>query len=253
VDPESDDIMIDFLLDAAHWSGSDGIPTLVLQHLMYTFLALVVAAAIAIPLGLYIGHTGRGSVVVAGLANSLRALPTIGLLILLVLIIAPSFSNRLAYLIPSLIVLVLLAIPPILTNTYAGVRAVDQAAVDAARGMGFRSMRILTEVEIPCALPLMLSGVRSAVLQIVSTATVAAYISLGGLGRLLIDGKAQSDYGQMAAGAVLVSLIALVFDVGIGALTTRIVSPGLTRRDRSKVKQSTTAPMPTAVPAPTPI
>lgn len=221
---------------------------------MYTFAALAVAAVIAIPLGLYIGHTGRGSVVVAGLANSLRALPTIGLLILLVLIIAPSFPNKLAYLIPSLIVLVLLAIPPILTNTYAGVRAVDQAAVDAARGMGFRSMRILTEVEIPCALPLMLSGIRSAVLQIVSTATVAAYISLGGLGRLLIDGKAQSDYGQMAAGAVLVSLIALVFDLGIGALTARVVSPGLTRRDRKKKTEKPAATSQrTAVPEPAPI
>ena len=99
--------------------------------------------------------------------------------------------------------------------------------------MGFRSMRILTEVEMPCALPLMLSGVRSAVLQIVSTATVAAYISLGGLGRLLIDGKAQSDYAQTAAGAVLVSLLALAFDLAIGFLTVRVVSPGLTRRERS--------------------
>ncbi|GAB6925232.1 ABC transporter permease [Rhodococcus sp. no. 34] len=254
MDPESDYIMISFLLDGSHWTGPDGIPTLLVQHLMYTFAALAVAAVIAIPLGLYIGHTGRGSVVVAGLANSLRALPTIGLLILLVLIIAPSFPNKLAYLIPSLIVLVLLAIPPILTNTYAGVRAVDQAAVDAARGMGFRSMRILTEVEIPCALPLMLSGIRSAVLQIVSTATVAAYISLGGLGRLLIDGKAQSDYGQMAAGAVLVSLIALVFDLGIGALTARVVSPGLTRRDRKKKTEKPAATSQrTAVPEPAPI
>ena len=131
---------------------------------------------------------------------------------------------------------------------------VDQAAVDAARGMGFRSMRILTEVEIPCALPLMLSGIRSAVLQIVSTATVAAYISLGGLGRLLIDGKAQSDYGQMAAGAVLVSLIALVFDLGIGALTARVVSPGLTRRDRKKKTEKPAATSQrTAVPEPAPI
>jgi len=225
--------MIDFLLDGAHWTGPEGIPALLLQHLLYTFLALFAAALIAVPLGLYIGHTGRGAVVVAGLANSLRALPTIGLLILLVLVIAPSFSTKLAYLIPSLIVLVLLAIPPILTNTYAGIRSVDPAAVDAARGMGFRSMRILTEVEMPCALPLMLSGVRSAVLQIVSTATVAAYISLGGLGRLLIDGKAQSDYAQMAAGAVLVSLLALAFDLAIGFLTVRVVSPGLTRRERS--------------------
>ncbi|MFC9556578.1 ABC transporter permease [Rhodococcus sp. NPDC056960] len=235
--------MIDFLLDGAHWTGPEGIPALLLQHLLYTFLALFAAALIAVPLGLY---TGRGAVVVAGLANSLRALPTIGLLILLVLVIAPSFSTKLAYLVPSLIVLVLLAIPPILTNTYAGIRAVDPAAVDAARGMGFRSMRILTEVEMPCALPLMLSGIRSAVLQIVSTATVAAYISLGGLGRLLIDGKAQSDYAQMAAGAVLVSLLALAFDLAIGFLTVRVVSPGLTRRVRSSGTRSASAKTPVA-------
>ncbi|MEV5837550.1 ABC transporter permease subunit [Nocardia sp. NPDC052112] len=233
--------MIDWLLDPAHWSGPDGIPTLVYQHLLYTFMALLVAAALAVPLGLYIGHTRRGAVVIAGLANSLRALPTIGLLILLVLVIAPSFTTKLAYLVPSLIVLILLAIPPILTNTYAGVTTVDAAAVDAARGMGFRSLRILFEVEIPCAMPLILSGIRSAVLQLISTATVAAYISLGGLGRLLIDGKAQSNYAMMAAGAVLVSLLALVFDLGIGFGATRLVSPGLTRRN-SKARRNPALP-----------
>ncbi|MGW5383406.1 ABC transporter permease [Nocardia sp. NPDC003963] len=239
--------MINWLLDSAHWYGPDGIPTLVYQHLFYTLLALVVAAVLAIPLGLYIGHTRRGAVLIAGLANSLRALPTIGLLILLVLVLGPAFTTKLAYLIPSLVVLTLLAVPPILTNTYAGITAVDAAAVDAARGMGFRSLRILTEVEIPCAMPLILSGVRSAVLQIISTATVAAYISLGGLGRLLIDGKAQSNYAMMAAGAVLVSLLALVFDLGIAYIANRLVSPGLTRRDsKGRHKRPLSAPQPTS-------
>lgn len=222
--------LVNYLFDPSHWSGADGIPTLIGEHLLYSLIALVVAAVIAVPLGIYIGVTGRGVFMIAGLANALRALPSVGLLILLVLLISPAFPTRMGYVLPSLIVLVLLAVPPILTNTYAGVRAVDAAAVDAAKGMGFRTMKVLTDVQLPCSLPLMLSGVRSALLQIISTATIAAYISLGGLGRLLIDGKAQNDFGQMVAGAVLVALMALFFDQLLAYITRRVVSPGLTRR-----------------------
>ena len=191
---------MNYLFDPAHWTGADGIPTLIGEHLLYSLIALAIAAIIAVPLGIYIGVTGKGVFMIAGLANALRAL------------------------------LILLAVPPILTNTYAGVRAVDAAAVDAAKGMGFRTMKILTDVQLPCSLPLVLSGVRSALLQIISTATIAAYISLGGLGRLLIDGKAQNDYSQMVAGAVLVALLALFFDQLLAFITRRVVSPGLTRR-----------------------
>lgn len=222
--------MMNYLLDPAHWSGSDGIPTLIGEHLLYSLIALAVAAAVAVPLGLYIGVTGKGVFMIAGLANALRALPSVGLLILLVLLISPAFPTRMGYILPSLIVLVLLAIPPILTNTYAGIRAVDAAAVDAAKGMGFRTLKILNDIQLPCALPLMLSGMRSALLQIISTATIAAYISLGGLGRLLIDGKAQNDFSQMLAGAVLVALMALFFDQLLAFITRRVVSPGLTQR-----------------------
>ncbi|MFC4224723.1 ABC transporter permease subunit [Lysinibacter cavernae] len=231
--------MIDYLTDPAHWTGKDGIWMLLAEHLLYSFIALIVACAIAIPLGLYIGYTRKGQFLVAGLANALRALPTVGLLILMVMIISPFFASRLAFVIPSLIVLVLLAVPPILTSTYAGIMAVDASAVDAAKGMGFRPMRVLTQVQIPCATPLILSGIRSSLLQIISTATVAAYISLGGLGRLLIDGRAQNDYGQMAAGAVLVAALALVFELGLGYLTKRVVSPGLSRRTVKERRRET--------------
>lgn len=233
--------MMEYLFDPANWSGSGGIPVLIAEHLLYSVIALVISAAIAIPLGIYIGVTGKGVFLIAGVANALRALPSIGLLILLVLLISPAFPNKLAYVIPSLIVLVLLAVPPILTNTYAGVNAVDAAAVDAARGMGFRTKKILTDVQFPCALPLMLSGIRSAVLQIISTATIAAYISLGGLGRLLIDGKAQNDFSQMLAGAILVALMALFFDQLLGFLERRIVSPGLTRRLPKNSKETSSS------------
>lgn len=222
--------MIDYLLDANNWTGSGGIPVLVGQHLVYTAVALLIAGAIGVPAGLYVGHTGRGVVMIAGFANALRALPTLGLIVLLVMIVAPLITSDLAFVIPSIIVLVLLAIPPIMTNTYAGIRAVDAAAVDAAVGMGYRPLRVLFGVQVPCALPLIISGFRGATLQVISTATIAAYVSLGGLGRLIIDGRAQNDYDKMLVGALLVAILALVVDLLLGLAARVFVSPGLDRR-----------------------
>ena len=222
--------MIAYLLDANNWTGSGGIPVLVVQHLVYTAVALLIAAAVGIPAGLYVGHTGRGVVVIAGFANALRALPTLGLIVLLVMIVAPLITSDLAFVIPSIIVLVLLAIPPIMTNTYAGIRAVDAAAVDAAVGMGYRPLKVLFSVQVPCALPLIISGLRGATLQVISTATIAAYVSLGGLGRLIIDGRAQNDYDKMLVGALLVAILALVVDLLLGLAARVFVSPGLDRR-----------------------
>jgi len=222
--------MIDWLLDPSHWIGDDGVMALIAQHLAYTGAALLIAMVIGLPIGLYVGHTRRGTVLVAGFANALRALPTLGLIVLLVILFGPVFISDLAFIVPSLIVLIVLAVPPIVTAAYAGVLAVDPAVVDAARGMGYRPMKILFSVEVPCALPLILSGMRSATLQAVSTATIAAYASLGGLGRLIIDGRAQNDYAQMAAGAVLVGVLALVIDLAMGLLAAVVVSPGINRR-----------------------
>ncbi|GAK72716.1 putative ABC transporter permease protein [Agrobacterium rubi TR3 = NBRC 13261] len=222
--------MIAWFSDPAHWTGTDGVFALVIQHLIYSGVALFFSCLIGLPIGLYVGHTGRGVVVIAGLANALRALPSLGLIVLLVILFGPIFASDMAFIVPSIIVLVLLAVPPIMSATYAGVAAVDPAAVDAARGMGKRPLDILFDVELPCALPLIFSGLRSATLQIISTATIAAYVSLGGLGRLIIDGRAQNDYYQMAAGAVLVGLLALVVDLVIGIMLRLTVSPGLTRR-----------------------
>jgi osmoprotectant transport system permease protein len=227
--------MIDWLLDTSHWTGSDGILDLVAVHLAYSAEALLAASLIAMPIGLYVGHTGRGTFLIAGVANLLRALPSLGLITMLVILFGPVFDSDLAFIVPSLIVLVLLAVPPIMTGTYAGVVAVDPAAVDAARGMGYRPWGVLFAVELPCALPLILSGFRGATLQVVSTATVAAYVSLGGLGRLIIDGRAQNDYAQMGAGALLVGALALAVDLTIGLLSMILVSPGLTRRAAKQV------------------
>jgi osmoprotectant transport system permease protein len=222
--------IVSWLTDPAHWSGTDGFVHRLLQHLEYSAIALVVAALIALPLGMFIGHTGKGTFLIAGVANSFRALPSLGLLVLIVLVMSGSLPFSIAYLLPTVIVLVLLAIPPILTNTYAGIQNVDAEARDAAYGMGMTGGQVLTQVETPCALPLIISGIRSAALQIIATATVAAYVSLGGLGRYVIDGLAQQDFPQMAAGAVLVAVLALLVDLVLIVVQRFVVSRGLTGR-----------------------
>lgn len=208
------------------WSGPRAIPTRLVEHLGYSALALVLAAALALPAGLWVGHTGRGRWLIT-VANAARAVPSLGLLFAVAMIVQPRISSDLAFVIPSLVVLVLLAVPPLLSGAYAGVAAVDPAARDAAYGMGLPGARVLREVEVPCALPLLLSGVRSASLQLVGTATIAASVSLGGLGRYLIDGLAAQDYPQMAGGALLVAALALAVDAVLALISRYAVSPGL--------------------------
>jgi osmoprotectant transport system permease protein len=148
----------------------------------------------------------------------------------MVLWLFPKLSGNNAFLIPNLIVLVVLAIPPVMAGAYAGVEGVDPAARDAARGMGMTGLGVLRKVEVPCAMPLIFSGLRSAALQVVATATIGALAGLGGLGRFLIDGLKVSDYSQMASGALLVAALALVVDGGFALIQRYAVSPGLTGR-----------------------
>lgn len=222
--------VLEWLTSADNWSGSDGIPAQVGYHLLYSAIALIVALLIAVPLGIYIGYTGRGERVVAGLANAFRALPTLGLMVFLFLLLSPVIAGNLVYLVPVIIVLVLLAVPPILTGTYSGIQNADPDAVGAARGMGYTKVQILRHVQLPCGLPLLLSGIRSATLQIVSTATVAAFLGLRGLGRFIIDGRAQGDFSQMAGGAIVVAVLALALEIGFVVLARFAISPGLSRR-----------------------
>src|SRR6476469_8240472 len=201
--------------------------------------------AIAVPLGIFIGYTGRGEALVAGFANALRALPSLGLLVLLLLIISPVVTGQLVYVLPTIIVLVLLAVPPILTGTYAGIQNADADAVGAARGMGFTKRQILMRVQIPCALPLMVSGVRASTLQFVSTATIAAYLGLQGLGRFILDGRAQANFAEMAGGAILVAVLAIVLEFTFAWLGRLIVLP-----DVRPTTEKSSSPLATAVPAP---
>ncbi|MBC3193697.1 ABC transporter permease [Pseudonocardia sp. C8] len=209
-----------WLFDGAHWTGPEGILVRLAEHLGYTALTMLVAMAIALPLGAWIGHTGRGGFVVVAVANALRALPTLGLLVLLFLLVGLGLLGP-------LIALVVMAVPPLLAGAYSGVRNVDPAVVDAARGMGMRGPEVLGKVELPNALPLIIGGIRSATLQVISTATVAAYVGIGGLGRFIIDGLGQRDFGAMIGGSVLVAVLAVVADLVLGGLQRLLVSPGL--------------------------
>jgi osmoprotectant transport system permease protein len=216
----------DFVFDAAHWSGPSGIPVRVLEHLYYTGLTLAIALAIALPIGLLIGHTNRASFLVINIGNAARSLPTLGVLIIVVLTTGLGLT-------PVLVALVALAIPPILTATYAGIRAVDPVVVDAARGMGMTPPQILFRAEVPVALPVIMSGLRSAAMQVVATATIAAYVALGGLGRFVIDGLAVRSYAEMLTGAVLVALVAVTVDASLAGVQRLIVSPGVSGRFRA--------------------
>lgn len=195
----------DWFADPARWSGSGGIPTRILEHLGYTGLTMAATAAVAIPLGLYIGHTGRFRGLAIGLTGALRALPTLGLLTWFTLLLGLGLTAP-------VLVLVLLAIPPLLAGVYSGVESVSPQTVDAARAQGMTEWQILRRVEIPMGLPLMIGGLRNATLQVVATATVAAFVTLGGLGRYIIDGQARRDFPEMVGGAILVVLLALVID-----------------------------------------
>ena len=197
-----------WLSDPANWEGTGGIPNRLVEHLGYVARSLLIAGIIALPLGLLTGHTGRGGFAVTTVANAFRALPTLGVVIIVVLTVGLGIW-------PVLIALTALAIPSILVNTYEGIRNVDADLKDAARGMGMTGWQVLVRVELPVAMPLILIGVRTAAIVTVSTATIAAYVGLGGFGRYIIDGLSVRAFDtEVAGGAILVVTLALL----VGAL-----------------------------------
>lgn len=214
-----------WLTGAEQWEGLDGIPHRLWQHLVYSGTSLFFAALIGLALGLLAGHTGRGGLLATGLANVARAIPTFGLVLVIVVI---DYSIT-----PVLIALVALAVPPILVNTYEGIRGVDADARDAARGMGMTGRGVLWRAELPMALPLILLGLRTSAIQVVATATLAAYPGFGGLGRYIIDGLARNDYQLVVGGTVLVVSLALLVQLVFAVLRRLFVSPGLLGTARS--------------------
>jgi osmoprotectant transport system permease protein len=215
---------LSYLFTAANWTGPVGLAARTLEHLEYTAAAVAVSALIAIPIGMLVGHTGRGTLVVVSLVNALRALPTLGVLLLAVLLWGLG-------LVPPIVALMLLGIPPLLAGTYAGISAVDRTVIDAARSMGMGEVQVLLRVEVPNALPLILGGLRTASLQVVATATVAAYASLGGLGRYLIDGIKVRQFHIALVGALMVAALALLLDAALGfAIWASVPGTGRLRR-----------------------
>jgi osmoprotectant transport system permease protein len=220
----------EWLTSGSHWVGSDGIPSRLGEHLLLSATITLAAVAIALPLGVYFGHTGRGGFAAINIANFGRAMPSLALLAL-------AFPLALAWKLgfgfwPTFMALVPLGIPPILTNTYVGVREVDRDVVEAARGMGLREPQVLSSVEIPIALPIILAGIRNAAVAIVATATLGAVVAGGGLGRYLVDGLARQEYPRMFVGAVLVALLAILVEVSFSIAERLLVSEGV--RDRSR-------------------
>ena len=211
--------------DPAHYQGNDAVQVRIFEHLELSALAVLIGAAIALPIGLYLGHTGRLAFIAVNVANVGRALPSLALLAL-ALPIAFRLGLGLGFW-PTLIALVPLAVPPILTNSYVAVRAVDRDLIDAARGMGFGDTGILRRIEIPLALPLILSGLRTAAVNVIATATLGALVAGGGLGRYIVDGIGLQEYDRLFAGALLVALLAIAVETIFGMFERATTSPGI--------------------------
>jgi osmoprotectant transport system permease protein len=218
-----------FLTDGSNWSGSSGIPTRLWEHVQISVMAVALATAVALPVGLVIGHARKGAFLASSVGNIGRALPSFGVLGLV-------FPFTLRYLPGSigfaatLLALFLLAIPPILINTYVAVQAVDEDMLEAARGMGMDWRQVLVMLEIPLAIPLIISGIRNAAVAVVATATLGAVVAWGGLGRFIIDGFAVRDHGQILAGAFLVAGLAVLTEISLGVLERTLSPKGLVPR-----------------------
>jgi osmoprotectant transport system permease protein len=237
------DETIAWLTNPDHATGIDGIATRLLEHVGISALSMAIAIGIALPAGLYIGHTRRGVSLAVATANIGRAVPSLAL-IGLILPITQAFDPGLGFfLYPTLLAMSILAIPPILLNAYAGVSEVDAELVEAARGMGFTEPQILQRVEIPLALPVILGGIRSAAVQVIATTTLGALFGMGGLGRFIVDGIAQNDNGQLFGGVFLVALIAVSTEASL-ALAQWLIARrrGVRTRPRPTIEPGEPAP-----------
>jgi osmoprotectant transport system permease protein len=214
--------------DGAHYQGPDAVQIRILEHVMVSGLAVLVAVLVALPIGLYLGHSGRFGFVAVNVANIGRAIPSLAAIALAIPIAGTllGVQNGLGFW-PTLLALIPLAVPPILTNAYVAVRAVDRDVIEAARGMGLSEGGILRRIELPLALPLVIAGIRTAAANVVATATLGALVAFGGLGRYIVDGIALREYDRLFAGALLVALLAIAVEVAFGAVERASVSPGI--------------------------
>ncbi|MGW1755003.1 ABC transporter permease [Streptomyces mirabilis] len=206
----------DWLGDPAHWSGDDGVWHRLAQHLVLTVVCLVVSCLVALPVALVLGHLGKGGALAVNISNIGRAVPTFAVLVLLLLTPLGKWGEG-----PTVVALVLFAVPPLLTNAYVGMREVDRSVVRSARGMGMTGRQMLFHVELPLSLPMVMNGVRIAAVQLVATATIAALAGGGGLGRIITAGFNLASTPQVVAGAILVAVFALIVE-GIFEIAERL-------------------------------
>jgi osmoprotectant transport system permease protein len=212
--------------DEDHWRGPSGVPTLLGQHALLTLVSLLIAAAVGLPVAIWLGHRGRGGTFAVNLSNVGRAVPIVALLSLLALgvfgtgALGPFGRSGLA----TLVTLALFALPPIVTNTYTGITGVDRDMVEAARGMGMSELDVLRRVELPLALPLIVAGIRLAVVQVWATATIAALVAGPGLGRIIVHGYDSFQTAEVVAGSLIVAVVALVLELTLG-LAQKLMDP----------------------------
>ena len=223
--------VIQWFLTGAHWQGDAGILHRLWEHVAMSGASLLTAAAIALPIGLFVGHVGRGGALAINISNVGRAIPSFALLVLAV------EAHLGIGAIPPYIALVALGVPPIVTNSYLGMREVDADVREAARGMGMRGFLVLARVEVPIAVPFIMAGIRTSAVNIVATATLAAEVAWGGLGRYIVDGFGLQDYTMLYAGAILVALLALAVDFSLGQLQRALTPAGI--RPASTVDRDT--------------
>lgn len=222
------DAVIRFFTDPASWTGATGIPTRLLEHLTISLLSVLAAAAVGLPAGLWIGHTGRGALLGINLANIGRAIPSYAVLAM-ILPVSLSLAPVLGYnaklglsFLPTFGAMTLLAIPPILVGAYAGLQSVDRDLIESGRGMGMQERQILGRIELPIAMPVVVGGFRTATLQVIATATIGAIVSFGGLGRYIVDGIARHSDGSIYGGVVLVAGLAIGTDLALSLLQRRL-------------------------------
>jgi len=234
--------VVQWFLNPAHWHGDFGIPNRVEEHVVMSLAATGAALLIALPVGLALGHFGRGGALAINISNVGRALPSFAILVIAVQLVGIGPK-------PAFLALVALAIPPIMTNSFVGMRDVSPELRDAARGLGMSDLRVLLRVELPNALPVVMAGVRTGGVQVVATATLAALVGWGGLGRFIIDGFSQLDYVQVFAGALLVVVLSAAAELALALLQWTLTPAGIRSAAAADRGRAVRATAPVAEPA----
>jgi osmoprotectant transport system permease protein len=234
--------VVRWFTDPAQWSGPAGIPTRLVEHVLLVAVSVAIAAAIALPVAMYIGHRRRFERLVVSIAGVGRAVPSLGIIVMAAILLGLQLDWP-AALRPSVVVaMVLLGIPPMLTNAYVGIQSVDEDTLEAARGMGMSGWQVLRSIELPLAAPLIVTGLRIAAVQVVATATLAAIVAGGGLGRFIVDGTAQRDFEEIFGGALLVALLAIGVELAFGILQRAVTPMSVSRADVRMRAQVRTPP-----------